>query len=455
MKTDLLILGAGPGGYVAAIRASRMGIKTTLVERHKVGGVCLNYGCIPTKTLLSKTALLAEVRKARRFGLSAENVNLDFAKLSSFKERVVKGLVMGIEKILLDSGVEIIREEGRFIDETKLELSSGETVEFNHAIIATGSRNRDLERIRVDGHNVIDSTGALSLNEAPASLLVIGAGAIGLEIGTIFARLGTRVTVVEMMPEILPGMDAELCRALRIILTKEGMKFHLGTTVKTLKPLPNGGIEAEINGINGQLKAEKALLAVGRAPNTESLERLSFETISGGFLKVSDSLDTSVPGIKAVGDVTGPPLLAHRASHQGIYAVEVIAGRPPEVEPPPIPGAVFTEPELAAVGYTKKAAEEELGVEAVEHVFPLQAVSRARAVGVSEGAFKIVSDETGKILGAHILAPNAGELIAEASFAMRLGLTVRDLAETIHIHPTLSEGLMETALLAEGRGIHI
>ncbi len=447
-------MGAGPGGYVAAIRAARMGLKTTLVEKHKVGGVCLNYGCIPTKALLSKTALLTEIRKGRRFGLSAQDVKLDFAKLMTFKERTVKGLVMGVEKTLEDSGVDIIREEGRFADERKLELSSGDIIEFENAIIATGSRNRDLNIIKVDGKTVIDSTGALELEEPPESMLVIGAGAIGLEMAAVYSRMGTKVTVVEMMSEILPGMDEELCGTLRNILTKEGIKFFTGATVDKLTFLSEGVAVAEISGVAKPLKTAKVLLAAGRRPNIEPLEKLPLEYSRGGFVNVNTALETSIPGVKAIGDITGPPLLAHRASHQGIMAVEIIAGKRAPEEFPAVPGAVFTEPEFASVGLTKKSAEEQ-GINIEESVFPLQAVSRARAVGVSEGAFKIVSDQGGKILGVHILAPNAGEMIAEASLALRLGLKARDLAETIHVHPTLSEGLMEAALLAEGRPIHI
>lgn len=453
MNTDLLILGAGPGGYVAGIRSGRMGIKTTLVEKHKIGGVCLNYGCIPTKVLLSKTALLSAVKKGKRYGLTCEGLNLDYAKLSSYKDRVVDGLVKGIELLLKDAGVEILREEGNFRDDHKLELSSGDIVEFRNAIIATGSRNRNLPHIEVDGTEIIDSTSALALTEIPSSMLVIGAGAIGLELALIFSRLGTKTTVVELMPEILPGMDSELAEMLRNTLTRDGIKFYLGVSVEKIEK-SGTGVKAFVTGMDKPIEVEKVLLAVGRTPNTEPLAKLNLETIRGGFLKVDRSLNTSIPNIKAIGDVAGMPLLAHKASHEGIMAVEMFGGLKHEAGIPPIPGAVFTEPEFASVGLTLAQAEER-GLKAVESVFPLQAVSRARTIDASVGAFKIVTDSSDRIIGVHILSPDAGDIIAEASLAIRLGLKPKDLAETIHVHPTLSEGLMEAALLADGRRIHI
>ena len=453
MNTDLLILGAGPGGYVAAIRAARMGIKTALVEKHKIGGVCLNYGCIPTKVLLGKTALLREIAKSRRFGLSAENAALDFKRLSSYKNQVVSNLVKGIELLLTSSGVQIIPQEGIFAGEHHLNLASGGSLEFDRAIIAAGSRNRQIPGLETDDIVIIDSTGALALDKPPASMMVLGAGAIGLEMAVIFQRLNTEVTVVELMPEILPGSDEELSAVLRNALTKEGLKFRLGTTIDSITKIP-AGIEYTLKDHPAKYSAEKILVAVGRTPNAESLADLELAALPGGFIQTDDSLNTSIPHIKAIGDVTGPPLLAHRASHQGIYAVERFAGTTAEQAFPPVPSAVFTEPEFASVGLTLKKAQE-LGIKSSEKTFPLQAVPRARTMGAAEGAFKIVTDNTGKILGCHIVAPNAGELIAEASLAMKCGLSVQDLADTIHIHPTLSEGLLETALLADGRPIHI
>ena len=454
MNRKLLILGGGPGGYVAAIRAGRLGLDTVLVEKHIVGGVCLNYGCIPTKVLLGKTALLESLAKGGRYGLSVDNAKLDFKKLSVFKDRVVRGLVKGVETVLKSAGVDVIYEEGIFINERRLELSSGETIEFDSAIIAAGSRNRDLPGLEVDGVDIIDSTGALALEEVPESMLVVGAGAIGLEMGLIFSRLGANVTIVEMMPEILPEMDRGLANTLRNVLSKSGMKFHLNSTVESIEKHLNGGVEAKISGIAEPVKFDKVLIAAGRRPNTECFDALKLERIKGGFVKVDEALDSSIPGIKVIGDLTGAPLLAHKASHQGIWAVESIAGKAGDEPFPPIPGAVFTEPEFASVGLTMEQAEER-GMKALEYIYPVQAVSRARTMGVSEGAFKIVVNDAGKILGVHILAPGAGDLIAEAALAIRMGLKAKDLADNIHIHPTMSEGLMEAALLADGRGIHI
>lgn len=449
----MIILGAGPGGYVAAIRAGRLGLKTLLVEKHRIGGVCLNYGCIPTKILLGKTALAASLKKGKRFGLTADNLRLDYSRLSAYKDRVVKGLVKGVEVLLIDAGVETIADEGRFLNDRKLELSSGETVEFESALIATGSRNRNLPSIAVNDETILDSTSALALTEIPDSMLVIGAGAIGLELGLIFSRIGAQVTVVEMMSEILPEMDAELSGMLRNVLTKGGIKFYLNSTVESVNSKIDRGIEAKISGMEAPITVDKILLAVGRTPNTESLDNLSLEKAPGGYLKTDDEFNTSIPNIKAIGDVAGPPLLAHKASHQGIMAVEMIDGKSAE-KFPPIPGAVFTEPEFASVGLTALKAEE-LGLEPIETLFPLQAVSRARTMDAAEGGFKIVSDSGGNILGVHILAPAAADIVAEASLAMHRGLKVKDLADIIHIHPTLSEGMGEAALLADGRRIHI
>ena len=453
MKAELIILGGGPGGYVAAIRAARLGIQTILVERHKIGGVCLNYGCIPTKVLLGKTALLSSIRKAKRFGLTADNVSIDYKKLTKFKTQVVSGLVKGIESTLQNSGVEIVRDEGIFKNENVIELSSGDCIEFDYAIAASGSRNRDLDSIKCDGKTVIDSTGALALEEIPAAMLVIGAGAIGLELGLIFNRLGCKVTVVEMMPEILPGMDSELAGMLRTVLQKEGMKVYTNTTIETID-VHDGTASVKISGRDEEYSFEKVLLAVGRTPNNECLSNLDIDLTPAGFIRTSNQVDTSIPSIKAIGDISGPPLLAHRASHQGIFAVERLAGKISHNDFPPVPGAVFTDPEFASAGYTLSAAQE-LGLSAEEYVFPLQAVSRARTMAASEGAFKIVKQDDGKILGVHILAPNAGDLIAEAALALSRNLTVDELAESIHVHPTLSEGLMEAALLAGQRPIHI
>jgi dihydrolipoamide dehydrogenase len=379
---------------------------------------------------------------------------LDYKKLSSFKEQVVKGLAKGVELILQKSGVNIVSEEGNFLSERKLELASGEIIEFDYAIIATGSKNKELPFFKTDNMLILDSTGILNLLEIPASMLVIGAGAIGLELGVAFSRLGTEVTVVEMMPEILPEMERELAGMLRNILTKEGMNFHLNSTVEKVEIGDQNKIDVKISSKDQKLIFDKVLLAVGRAPNTESLAALNLESIAGSFIKVDDKLNTCLKGIKAIGDVTGPPLLAHKASHQGLRAVEDFVSNGNSEEFPPIPSAVFTEPEFASIGLTKIQAEEK-GFKVFEYAFPLQAVSRARTMGASEGAFKIISDERGKILGVHILAPGAGDLISEATLAITNGLKVKDLAETIHVHPTLSEGTMEMALLAQGKAIHI
>ena len=455
LKTNLLIIGGGPGGYVAAIRAGRLGIDTILLEKHKIGGICLNYGCIPTKVLLGKTALFNSLKKGKRFGISVENAALDYKKLSSFKQQVVDSLVKGVEKILVGVGAKVIKAEGIFKDERTVELSDGGTIEFSNAIIATGSRNRQLPGLETNGGELIDSTDALALTEPPKSLLVVGGGAIGLELGLIFSRLESKVMVVEMMEEILPGMDKQLAGMLRNSLSKQGIKFYTGAVVESVKILPHEGVEVKITGKEDSFRFEKILLAAGRVPNVESFQALELEQNPSLYLEIDREMSTSIKHIKAIGDVSGMPLLAHKASHQGITAVESIAGS--KIIPgdsPPIPGTVFTEPEFASVGLSKEQADE-MGLNPREFFYPLQAVSRARTMAASEGAFKIVTDEKGKLLGIHILAPSAGELIAEAALAMKMELKASDLADTIHVHPTLSEGLMETALMADGRGIHI
>jgi dihydrolipoamide dehydrogenase len=362
--------------------------------------------------------------------------------------------VKGIENLLQQSGVKIIPEEGRFIDEKKLELASGEIMEYDNAIIATGSRNRNLTNVIVDDKNILDSTSALALTEIPKSILIIGAGAIGLEMGLIFQRLGAEVTIVEIMAEILPGMDPELSQMLRTVLVRNDLNFHLNSSVREINSTPSGNFEVKISNLESPVLVEKILLSAGRIPNVEAVQKLELSRNPGAYIQIDENFSTSIPQVKAIGDVTGPPLLAHKASHQGIMAVEIIAGRKDLSHFPPIPAAVFTEPEFACVGLTYQQAKEK-NLEPEENIFPLAAVSRARTLDAPEGAFKIVSDRKGKILGVHILAPHAGELIAQASLAMHKELKVKDLANTICVHPTLSEGLMESALLADHRPLHI
>ncbi|NPA79682.1 MAG: dihydrolipoyl dehydrogenase [Thermotogae bacterium] len=456
MKYDVAVIGSGPGGYVAAIRAGQLGLKTLVIERERIGGVCLNVGCIPTKALLHAAMLLGEMDEAKRMGLRA-NVSVDISALNRWKESVVRRLVKGIEFLFKRNGVEVLRGEGTLVAPGKVRVvSDGETVEVEakNVILAMGARPKYLPNLRRDGHRIWDSNDAVSLPEVPESLLVVGAGAVGLEFAFIYRRLGVkRVVVVDVMEQVLPGTDSEMARIYERILRRMGVDVRLKTTVKEVSD--DGRVVLSSEGEETVEEYEKVLLAIGRVPNSEGLREVGIELDRRGFVITDDRMRTNLPGVFAVGDLAGPPMLAHKAHREGILAAEVSAGMDVRRNWRYIPAVVYTYPEFATVGLTEERAREE-GYDLIVGKFPLTALGKAHTLGGVDGMVKVVAErESGKLLGVHMVAPEASSLISEATLALESGLTLEEVERVIHPHPTVSEALMEAAANALKRAIHI
>ncbi len=456
MRYDLVIIGAGPGGYVSAIRAGQLGLKTLVVEKWRVGGVCLNVGCIPTKALLHAAHTVDSIRGAGKFGVRAE-IGVDIRKLNSWKERVVNRLVKGVEFLFKRNGVELIRGEGRLIAPGKVEVRTEKgrlTVEAKNVILATGSRPRYLKGLERDGERIWDSNDAVALGEIPQSLLIVGAGAVGLEFAYVYKKLGTeRVVVVDIMDQILPGTDREMANLYARILKKEGIDIRLSTTVKEVGE--DGAVVLASEG--GEVKEEydKVLVAVGRIPNTEFLRGTGIGMDERGFITVNGRMETNLPGVLAIGDITPGPMLAHRAQKEGILAAEVAAGLDVRKNWKYVPAVVYTYPEYATVGLSEEDARG-MGYDVVVGKFPLSALGRAHTMGGVEGVVKVVSERgRGELLGVHVISPEASAIVSEATLALERGLTVGDLESVVHPHPTTSEALMEAAANVLKKAVHI
>ena len=455
---DLAVIGGGPGGYVAAIRAAQLGKKTALIERDQIGGVCMNWGCIPTKYLLSQTKLIKDI--AGNKNLDGDPPRLNWEKVQQEKARIVSRLVKGIEFLLEKSGVEVIRGEGRPVGEKILIRSPESEMEISadKTILALGSRPAALPFLKPDGQHVLTSRQALDLKQVPDSLIIIGAGAIGLEMATIFRRMGSEVSVLEMMPSILPGSDAEMAVRLERVLKKQKIRVLTNMRLEESRINSKGVL---LSGVSlktdkpFEYQSECVLLAVGRKPNSESLreDMPGLRLDRAGFVSVDSSLQTSRSGLYAIGDLTGGKLLAHKASHEGLTAAEHASGQKVSMEYHAMPAAVFTDPEFATVGLTQEEAEK-AGKAIKVGTFMLQASGRAVTMGETDGMVKILADSSGRIVGAHILAPHAGDMIPELSLAVNRGLSLSDVISTVHIHPTLSECLGEAALSADNRALH-
>ncbi len=459
---DLIVLGAGPGGYHAAIRAGQLGLRTLVVEKGALGGVCLNVGCIPTKALLHAAQVLDQARAAKRLGIRFGEPQVDLEALGAFRDRVVEKLVKGVGFLLKQNGVEVRRGTGRLVAPGTVAVVDGsgweERLEARAVILATGSRPAGLPGLEPDGETVWTSTDALALKEVPQRLLIVGAGAIGLEMATIYSRLGSQVTVVELLDQILPGTDRQVAGELHKALKRQRIQVLLETTVEGWDPQAGEALLKSVkDGSTRTVAADRILVAVGRRPNTEglSLEAVGVRTDPKGYVLADETLRTNVDGIYAIGDVTGPPLLAHRAMKQGVVAAEVVAGRAVAFEPQGIPWVVYTLPEVAGVGLSQERAEA-AGYRVRVGVFPYTALGRAATVGETAGLVKVVADaETDLLLGFFAVGPQAESLVAEGTLALEMGATLEDLDLTVHPHPAFSEAVMEAAAAAHGRAIHI
>jgi dihydrolipoamide dehydrogenase len=463
---DLVVIGTGPGGYVCAIRAAQLGMKVAVVEKRAThGGTCLNVGCIPSKALLHASELFAEAGHGfAKMGIVVDKPKLDFGRLMGFKTEAIEGNTKGIEFLLKKNRIDAHHGTGRILGVGKVEVTpekgAAKVLETKAIVIATGSDVARLPGIAIDEETVVSSTGALDLDGVPQRLLVIGAGVIGLELGSVWARLGAKVTVVEYLDRILPGMDLEVAKQFQRLLQKQGFAFRLSTKVtgvakdgKALKVTlePAAGSAAET------VETDVVLVAVGRVPYTEGLglKEAGVTLDPKGRVIVDDHFATSVPGIYAIGDVIRGPMLAHKAEDEGIAVAEILAGQAGHVNYGVIPGVVYTSPEVASVGKT----EEELKAEGVDYTvgkFPFLANGRAKANQTTDGFVKVLADKaTDRVLGVHIVGPQAGELIHECAVLMEFGGSSEDLARTCHAHPTLSEAVKEAALAVENRAIHM
>ena len=461
-KRDIVIIGGGPGGYLAAMRAAQLKKSVTLIDQDRVGGTCINYGCIPTKYLLHQTKILKEVAGTKTLEGPVGDIRLNWNKVQEGRQGVVDKLVNGIVFLLEKGKVEIVKAPARLRADRSVVVQTpeGERVfEAEKVIVATGSLAASLPFLKADGRTVITSTEALELPEVPKSLLVIGAGAIGLEMGSIYKRLGTDVTVLEIMPQVLPGADRESVTRLERVFKKQGLKVFTEMRIDEAV-VDEGGVTLKglclKNNVPFEYRAERVLLSAGRKPNTEDLfDGEPFLEMDRGFIKVGPSLETNVVGVYAIGDVIGGKLLAHKAYHDALVAADNAAGLPSRtVDYRALPMAVFTEPEFASVGLAQEEAVAK-GIKVQVGVFPLQASGRALTMDAADGMVKVMADESDRVIGAHVVAPGASDMIPVLTMAVAKGMTLGELDSIIYIHPTLSEAIGEAALRAKNKALHI
>ncbi|WP_281709176.1 dihydrolipoyl dehydrogenase [Phaeobacter italicus] len=455
---DLVVIGGGPGGYVAAIRAAQLGLKVACVEgRGALGGTCLNVGCIPSKALLSSSAKFESLSHLAGHGIAVDGASLDLGAMMGRKEKIVGDLTKGIAFLFKKNGVDLIEGWASIPAPGKVQVGD-DVFETKNILIATGSEPTPLPGVEIDEVDVVSSTGALSLANVPEHLVVVGAGVIGLELGQVWSRLGAKVTVVEYLDRILPGIDGEIAKLAQRALSKRGLKFQLGRALKSIDK-GDEGLTLTLDRVGKdkeeQLQADKVLIAIGRRPVIRGLglEALGVSVNARGFVEVDERFATSVPGIYAIGDCVPGPMLAHKAEEDGVACVEMLAGEAGHVDYGTVPGIVYTDPEVASVGVTEEALKE-AGTDYVVGKFTFMANSRARAQGETDGAVKVLATPEGKILGAHICGAHGGDLIAELVLAMTKGATVSDVAAACHAHPAMAEAVKEACLDAMGRAIH-
>ena len=463
---DLTVIGAGPGGYVAAIRASQLGMKVAVIEERKsLGGTCLNIGCIPSKALLNSSEKYENINSAQLedFGINLSSVKLNIPKMMENKDNIVSDLTKGIEFLFKKNKISSFEGNGYISSPTEIIVTKNgkeEVIKSNKILIATGSVVAPLNNIKIDEKNIVSSTGALELKKVPKRLIVVGGGYIGLEMGTVWRRLGSQVTVIEYLDRILPGMDSEVAKKFKLILQKQGIDFKLNTAIKDAR-VDKGLVYLSANNNltkeNLSFEADVVLIATGRIPNTQNLglDTLGIKLSQKGEILVNNNFETNVSNIYAIGDVIPGPMLAHKAEEDGIAAVEIMNGVAGHVNYDLVPGIVYTSPEVATLGKT----EDELKESQINYnkgVFPFSANSRARAINHTDGFVKILSDKNSdKVLGVHIIGHEAGNLVHEVATAMSFGGSAEDIARTCHGHPTLNEAVKEAALAAGTGAIHI
>jgi dihydrolipoyl dehydrogenase len=465
-QADAVVIGAGPGGYHAAIRLGQLGKKVICVDRDEVGGVCLNWGCIPTKALLHVGEVIRFIDHAGEIGLTVPKAAVDRTGVAKFKTDVVNANVGGVKTLFKANNVQFLYGEASFKSPTEITLKNKEggtdTIKAPNVVIATGSAPVDVKAWPRDGESIINSDDAVGLKKIPKTLLIIGGGVIGLEFATVYARMGTTVLVIEALPQILTGTDLEISKTLGRILKKQGVEIMLGTKVGKLEKVQSG-VKATFNGEGTSGKDETrefecVLVAVGRRPVTEGLNLAAagLSIDEQGFIRVDQQCRTKVANIFAIGDVTGQPLLAHRAMKQGVITAEVISGdRSAAFDPISIPNCIYTDPEVATVGLSEEEAKAK-GYDVRIGKFPLAASGRARTMNETDGLIKLVGDaKTDALLGMHIVAPQAESLIGEGVIALEMGATLEDIGLSVHPHPTLTEGIMDAAEAAHGKAIHI
>jgi len=457
-KVDLAVLGAGPGGYVASIRASKLGLKVALIEKDNPGGVCLNSGCIPTKALYYVARMIGEIKKAKTFGVKVSSPELNFKEVKAGKDRIVEMQVRGLEHNFKKNNIELIKGIGEILAKGKITVRTGKSqqieIEAKNIIIATGSSAANVKPFDLSEDGVMDNTGILSLDKLPESLLIVGGGVIGSEFANIFSSFGSKVTIIEILPRILSTEDEDVSKIIDAEFRQKGIKIFTDSKVESFKKSGKNYVCTISSG--EKISAEKILLSVGRKPNSAGigLERAGVEVDDRGYIKVDSHLRTNVEGIYAIGDITGGLQLAHVASKEGKIAAENIAGNEQEKSPDVIPWAVFTSPEIGTVGLNEKQARDKK-IEVRTGIFPFSSSGRAYITGETKGFVKIVTDSrTGEILGAQMVGPGASELIHEVAVAMNGELLIDDLASTVHAHPTLSEVVMEAAEDCMGFATH-
>src|SRR5438874_7650123 len=462
---DLVVIGTGPGGYVCAVRAAQLGMKVAVVEKNAtLGGTCLNVGCMPSKALLHASEMFEEAGHSfAKMGVSVSAPKLDLPSMMNFKQQGIDGNVKGVEFLMKKNKIDVIKGAGKILGAGKVEVSGdgkSEIVETKNIVIATGSDIARLNEIEIEEKRIVSSTGALSLDKVPSSLLIVGAGVIGLELGSVWHRLGSKVTVVEFLDRILPGMDGEVAKQFQRILEKQGFAFKLGakvTGVDTSGKTLSAKVEPAAGGAAEKLEADVVLVCIGPVPYTEGLglKEAGIALDNRGRIQVDAHLATNVKGIYAIGDVIAGPMLAHKAEDEGVAVAEIIAGQAGHVNYDVIPNVVYTYPEIASVGKTEEELKE-AGVAYNAGKFPFTANGRAKANHQTDGFVKILADaKTDRVLGVHVVGSDAGNMIAEAAVAMEFGAAAEDIARTSHPHPTFTEAVKEAALAVGKRAIHM